>query len=327
MSNPNASAWSFPARRDSMEDIAFDHTTDVFAPTAHISDFSSFGPPVVPNLPAVELMAPAFGYAQPAEQQDRTLQQPWVYVPSAIQPNGTNQRYLSPPSTFSAASSPQFASPASTFSDNYQLSPGSHPSPSAVPMFQPKGIAYTPFSWNYSEMDHQRIGDFSSNPGSPQFSDSPPSSVAASYQDRHRFSPAAPVTPTPSYGVKFEASPSAESSPEREISPEDSHLPMVSINSSSMVDEEKTEPYAQIIYRALMDSPDRKMVLADIYRYFQDNLPKRAAKDGGWKNSIRHNLSMNGVSLLLQSSAFRCIKLHILTLSQGLRQGATSLGR
>jgi len=60
-------------------------------------------------------------------------------------------------------------------------------------------------------------------------------------------------------------------------------------------DNSKQPPYAIIIYDALMSVPDRKMVLADIYNYFRRRMPVRAARDGGWKNSIRHNLSMNGV--------------------------------
>ncbi|KAA8911843.1 hypothetical protein FN846DRAFT_773639 [Sphaerosporella brunnea] len=59
-------------------------------------------------------------------------------------------------------------------------------------------------------------------------------------------------------------------------------------------DSDKLPPYALIIYEALMSVPERKMVLADIYNYFRRRYPGRAARDDGWKNSIRHNLSMNG---------------------------------
>jgi hypothetical protein len=59
---------------------------------------------------------------------------------------------------------------------------------------------------------------------------------------------------------------------------------------------EKYDSYAVIIYHALMSVPERKMILADIYDYYRKAQPERALKDDGWKNSIRHNLSMNGVS-------------------------------
>lgn len=60
-----------------------------------------------------------------------------------------------------------------------------------------------------------------------------------------------------------------------------------------------SEPYAQLIYRALMSAPNHAMVLKDIYEWFEQNTdkakiaPSSSAK--GWQNSIRHNLSMNGV--------------------------------
>ena len=63
-----------------------------------------------------------------------------------------------------------------------------------------------------------------------------------------------------------------------------------------------SEPYAQLIYRALMSAPNHAMVLKEIYEWFEQNTdkakiaPSSSAK--GWQNSIRHNLSMNGVRIL-----------------------------
>ncbi|QSZ29383.1 hypothetical protein DSL72_003897 [Monilinia vaccinii-corymbosi] len=50
-------------------------------------------------------------------------------------------------------------------------------------------------------------------------------------------------------------------------------------------------PYAKLIHRALMSTPDHAMVLQEIYRWFRENSKKVNYK--GWKNSVRHNLSMN----------------------------------
>ncbi|KAL8973715.1 MAG: hypothetical protein Q9197_002029 [Variospora fuerteventurae] len=54
------------------------------------------------------------------------------------------------------------------------------------------------------------------------------------------------------------------------------------------------EPYAQLIFRALKSAPGHRMVLKDIYRWFEKNTDKASKSSKGWQNSIRHNLSMNG---------------------------------
>ena len=55
-------------------------------------------------------------------------------------------------------------------------------------------------------------------------------------------------------------------------------------------------PYAKLIYRALMDAPEHQMVLKDIYEWIAQNTDKaRDPAFKGWQNSVRHNLSMNGV--------------------------------
>ncbi|KAF2748435.1 hypothetical protein M011DRAFT_348779 [Sporormia fimetaria CBS 119925] len=58
---------------------------------------------------------------------------------------------------------------------------------------------------------------------------------------------------------------------------------------------DKEQPYAQLIYRALMEAPGHTMVLRDIYKWFIKNTNKADnTETKGWQNSIRHNLSMNG---------------------------------
>ncbi|KAL9006852.1 MAG: hypothetical protein Q9188_000383 [Gyalolechia gomerana] len=57
------------------------------------------------------------------------------------------------------------------------------------------------------------------------------------------------------------------------------------------------EPYAQLIFRALKGAPGYRMVLKDIYRWFEKNTDKARKSSKGWQNSIRHNLSMNGVRI------------------------------
>ncbi|KAL8824212.1 MAG: hypothetical protein Q9191_005220 [Dirinaria sp. TL-2023a] len=57
-----------------------------------------------------------------------------------------------------------------------------------------------------------------------------------------------------------------------------------------------SEPYAQLIYRALKSVPTHSMVLKEIYEWFEQNTdkPQTSTSSKGWQNSIRHNLSMNG---------------------------------
>lgn len=61
-------------------------------------------------------------------------------------------------------------------------------------------------------------------------------------------------------------------------------------------EEKNDEPYAKLIYRALMAQPDYTMTLQELYQWFRDNTTKAKNEKGGWQNSIRHNLSMNAVS-------------------------------
>jgi hypothetical protein len=68
---------------------------------------------------------------------------------------------------------------------------------------------------------------------------------------------------------------------------------------STMEEDEDTvddKPYARLIYEALMQAPDHRMMLRDIYDWFRLNTNKsRESGTNGWQNSIRHNLSMNKV--------------------------------
>lgn len=51
--------------------------------------------------------------------------------------------------------------------------------------------------------------------------------------------------------------------------------------------------YIGLIAMAILSSPDTKLVLSDIYQYILDNYPYFRSRGPGWRNSIRHNLSLN----------------------------------
>lgn len=44
---------------------------------------------------------------------------------------------------------------------------------------------------------------------------------------------------------------------------------------------------------AILSSRDKKLVLSDIYQWILDNYPYFRTRGPGWRNSIRHNLSLN----------------------------------
>ncbi|KAJ8105525.1 hypothetical protein OPT61_g10121 [Boeremia exigua] len=71
---------------------------------------------------------------------------------------------------------------------------------------------------------------------------------------------------------------------------------------------DKEQPYAQLIYRALLTAPQHTMVLRDIYDWFRTYTDKAShSETKGWQNSIRHNLSMNGVSDLAPPDNLLCL--------------------
>ena len=51
--------------------------------------------------------------------------------------------------------------------------------------------------------------------------------------------------------------------------------------------------YIGLIAMSILSSGDKKLVLADIYQYILDNFPYFRHRGPGWRNSIRHNLSLN----------------------------------
>lgn len=64
-------------------------------------------------------------------------------------------------------------------------------------------------------------------------------------------------------------------------------------NCSSDPDVKPTHSYIALIAMAILSCPNKKMILGDIYQYISDNFPYYRNKDKSWRNSIRHNLSLN----------------------------------
>jgi forkhead transcription factor HCM1 len=51
--------------------------------------------------------------------------------------------------------------------------------------------------------------------------------------------------------------------------------------------------YAQLIGMSILRAPNRRLTLAQIYKWISDTYTFYSASDAGWQNSIRHNLSLN----------------------------------
>ncbi len=51
--------------------------------------------------------------------------------------------------------------------------------------------------------------------------------------------------------------------------------------------------YIGLIAMAILSSPERQLVLSDIYQWISDHYPYFRTRGLGWRNSIRHNLSLN----------------------------------
>ncbi len=53
------------------------------------------------------------------------------------------------------------------------------------------------------------------------------------------------------------------------------------------------DSYIALIFMAINSTPTKKMTLSEIYSFLQQSFPFFRSTYMGWKNSVRHNLSLN----------------------------------
>ncbi|XP_070692368.1 forkhead box protein N2 [Pempheris klunzingeri] len=51
--------------------------------------------------------------------------------------------------------------------------------------------------------------------------------------------------------------------------------------------------FSSLIFMAIEDSPDKRLPVKDIYEWIVNNFPYYRTASGGWRNSVRHNLSLS----------------------------------
>ncbi|KAL6891869.1 hypothetical protein GGI43DRAFT_201121 [Trichoderma evansii] len=142
--------------------------------------------------------------------------------------------------------------------------------------FHPDSDIEIPVAFNLSVSSHAM----------PELSTVPPSSSAGSPDGLQAETPASFISPKIEHidGQDAEFMESILAAPR-------ANEPMTM--STARHDDKADEPYAKLIYKALMGQPDYTMTLQELYQWFRDHTSKAKNERGGWQNSIRHNLSMN----------------------------------
>ncbi|CAO3596456.1 unnamed protein product [Absidia cylindrospora] len=108
-------------------------------------------------------------------------------------------------------------------------------------------------------------------------------SATSSYEPYHNHNTVSP--PSPSMSTD-KASSVSSSKKQRLPSTKDIHV-------EKNTDGKPPYSYATLIKYAIENSPNNKLTLSEIYQWVLEHYPYYGTAGSGWKNSIRHNLSLN----------------------------------
>ncbi|GLI76755.1 forkhead transcription factor [Penicillium ochrochloron] len=119
------------------------------------------------------------------------------------------------------------------------------------------------------------------DPSNGSFADFPEPSYESKVPMKRTLMEAAPLKERP---VKKQK---CEDAPVHQL-PEPHQMPMI--------EDDGTKPpysYATLIGMSILRAPNRRLTLAQIYKWISDTFSYYKNSDAGWQNSIRHNLSLN----------------------------------
>lgn len=124
--------------------------------------------------------------------------------------------------------------------------------------------------------------------------------VEESDKSNHHIKPTPRMSPSPisipSYHSTPQPSPAARNM--KSYNKNIGSPPTPSEDGGSEDDNHTDPPYSQLIFQALNEQEEKRLPLQKIYEWFEKNTAKgRDQGQKGWQNSIRHNLSMNAVSI------------------------------
>jgi forkhead box protein N len=71
------------------------------------------------------------------------------------------------------------------------------------------------------------------------------------------------------------------------------HPPHVPYNPQKHINSKPPYSFSCLIFMAIEDHPDKKLPVKDIYNWILTHFPYFQNAPTGWKNSVRHNLSLN----------------------------------